>query len=133
MWRVDQTKEEYKEYKEVSDNTVQNLNKDRERQLSYSQSLEKELEAAKGLTEALKELANDEIEKAKKELEAAKGKKLIGWVVQNEDDSYSMWILPTFTKEDGGWSVVGIKNFVDITPEQAAALCYRLYQQSFLS
>lgn len=67
-----------------------------------------------------------EPEPSTEQIEPPKERKLIGWVMQNEDDTYSMWILPTFTKEDGGWSVVGTKNFVDITPKQAVALCGRV-------
>lgn len=99
--KLEWAKYEYKEYKEVSDNTIQSLNKDRERQLSYSQSLEKELEAVKS-------------------------KKLIGWAVQNEDGGYSMRKAPNFSKEAVGWCTLGGISWSDITPEQASALCDRL-------
>lgn len=55
-----------------------------------------------------------------------KERKLIGWVMQNEDGGYSKYIPPSFIKGDGGWFMHGVANWSDITPEQAADLCDRL-------
>ena len=59
-------------------------------------------------------------------IEPTKERKLIGWVVQNEDGGYSKCTAPNFIKEDDGWFVIGGKNWSDITTEEAAALCDRL-------
>jgi len=65
-------------------------------------------------------------------IEPPKERKLIGWVMQNEDGGYGKCMTPVFTKEGGQW----LKDFwligwwSDITPEQAAALCCRLPQWS---
>ena len=66
------------------------------------------------------------IEQLEKELEAAKGKKLIGWIVQNEDGGYRMRKVDTFIKEGGGWAARGGVSWSYITPGEAMALCDRL-------
>ena len=84
------------------------LKRDIDRQLSYIRELEVE---------------NDGLSK---ELASVKGKKLIGWVVQNEDGGYSKYTALSFIKEDDGWFAIDGKKWSDITTEEAAALCDRL-------
>ena len=93
MWRVDQTKEEY----EVSDKIMQDLNKDLDRQVSHTQSVEKELKATKG-------------------------KKLIGLITSDINGHLRMWSA-NLKKYDTGWGRVS-GEFV--TPEQAMELCGRV-------
>ena len=77
------------------------------------------------------QLAEIKTEIAKKiGIEQPKERKLIGWVMQNEDGGYSRRKVATFVKENGGWVASGGISWSDITPEQAAALCYRLPQWS---
>ena len=77
------------------------------------------------------QLAEIKTEIAKKiGIEPPKERKLIGWVMQNEDGGYSRRKVATFVKENGGWVASGGISWSDITPEQAAALCYRLPQWS---
>ena len=59
-------------------------------------------------------------------IEPQNERKLIGWVVQNDDGGYCKRNAPNFIKEDDGWSAIGGKNWSDITTEEAAALCDRL-------
>ena len=59
-------------------------------------------------------------------IEPVKERKLIGWVMQNEDGGYSKRKVATFIKGDGGWSALGGISWSNITPEEAAALCDRL-------
>ena len=61
-------------------------------------------------------------------IEPVKERKLIGWVVQNEDGGYSKYTVPNFIKEDDGWFAIGEEKWSDITPEEAVALCDRLPQ-----
>ena len=73
------------------------------------------------------QLAEIKTEIAKKlGIEPPKERKLIGWVMQNEDGGYSRRKVATFVKETGGWVARGGISWSDITPEQAAALCDRL-------
>ena len=65
------------------------------------------------------------IEQLEKELESAKSRKLIGWVVQNEDGGYSKRTAPNFIKHNGGWFALGVISWGNITPKEAAALCGR--------
>jgi len=59
-------------------------------------------------------------------IEPVKERKLIGWVMQNEDGGYSKYTAPNFIKEDDGWFAIGEEKWSDITTEEAAALCDRL-------
>ena len=58
-------------------------------------------------------------------IEPVKERKLIGWVVQNEDGRYSKRTALSFIKEDGGWATVW-GHWSNITPEEAMSLCSRL-------
>ena len=82
----------------MSDNTIQSLNKDRERQLSYSQSLEKELEAAKG-------------------------KKLKGWISADADGNIFYFRKPT--KFGVQWQGIRL-----ISKDDAIYLCDRVPEWS---
>ena len=66
------------------------------------------------------------IEQLEKELEADKGKKLIGWIVQNKDGGYRKRTAPNFRKEAGGWCTLNGVSWSYITPGEAMALCDRL-------
>ena len=59
-------------------------------------------------------------------IEPIKERKLVGCVVQNEDGGYSLRRLPVIIKGNGGWAVIGVESWSDITPDQAKALCSRL-------
>ena len=59
-------------------------------------------------------------------IEFIKERKLIGWGVQNEDGGYSLRRLPVLIKGNGGWAVIGVESWSDITTEEAAVLCDRL-------
>ena len=59
-------------------------------------------------------------------IEPVKERKLIGWVVQNEDGSYRKRKVANFRKETGGWCTLGGITWENITPDQAKALCGRL-------
>ena len=58
-------------------------------------------------------------------IEPVKERKLIGWVVQNEDGGYSKRTAPNFIKHNGGWFALGVISWGNITPKEAAALCGR--------
>ena len=73
------------------------------------------------------QLAEVKAEIAKKlGIEPPKERKLIGWVMQNEDGGYSKRKVATFIKGDGGWSALGGISWSNITHEEAATLCDRL-------
>ena len=60
-----------------------------------------------------------------KEISFLKNRKQTGWVVPNEDGTYSKYVSPRFTKDGDGWCYVGA-GWSDITPEQVSLLCNRL-------
>lgn len=77
-------------------------------------SLQKELEACKKTSEEVHNLYIDEVKKnfenihiiakLEKEIEFLKNRRVVeGWIVQNEDKSYSIIAAPTIYKDDGGW------------------------------
>lgn len=63
-------------------------------------------------------------------IEPIKERKLIGWVVQNEDGGYSKITSPDFIKDNGEWFKFWGAVWSDTTTEQVAALCDRLPQWS---
>jgi len=100
------------------------------RNLAYNDTLKEPYrtqvyEATKASYE--EQLAEVKTEVAKKiGIEPPKERKLIGWVVQNDDGGYCKYNAPNFIKGAAGWFARGGMDWTDITPEEAIALCGRL-------
>ena len=59
-------------------------------------------------------------------IEPPRERRLIGWVVQYENGTYSKCSHPVFIKDIGRWFMQRSAVWADITPEEAMALCSRL-------
>ena len=59
-------------------------------------------------------------------IEPTKERRLIGWVVKNDDGGYCKHNAPNFIKGYDKWLASGGVDWADITPDQAKALCGRL-------